>query len=142
MTDNLNKAVEILKEKGCTCVICKEKMVFISFERGIKPLTEFYESDTDFRGCCAADKTVGKAAAMIYVLMEAKEVFAFAMSKGAVETFERFGVKYSYETMTDAVINREGTGICPMEAAVSDYIDPRVCYDAIKNRIDELSRRK
>ena len=79
MTNNLNKAVELLKQEGYTCVVCKEDRVYHSFERGIRPLVDWQESGLNLAGASAADKVVGKGAAMMYVLLRVKEVFSFVM---------------------------------------------------------------
>lgn len=44
----------------------------------------------------------------------------------------RFGVDHSYNVLTEGIVNREGTGPCPMEQAVKDIDDPREAFEAIR----------
>ncbi|MBQ4339679.1 MAG: DUF1893 domain-containing protein [Firmicutes bacterium] len=139
MKTDLETAVETLKNGGYTCVICKEGKLMTSFERGIKPLIDWYDSGLDLTGAFAADKVVGKAAAMMYVLMSVKQVYSFTMSKTAVETFNRFGVEWSCDRIVDVINNRTNTGSCPMEQAVLLCNDPLSSYKSIKNKLKEFS---
>ena len=138
MKDNMEKAVEMLKTGGYTCVICKDDCTYTSKERGIKPLVEWYDSGIDFEGAFAADKVVGKAAAMMYILMKAEKVFSYVMSKGAVETFERFGVQWYCDSVAEVIKNRTETGTCPMEQAVSSCAEPKEACAAVKRKLIEL----
>ena len=45
------------------------------------------------------------------------------MTKKAKEILEKNGIKVTFETLTDKIINRTGTDICPMEKAVMDIED-------------------
>lgn len=40
------------------------------------------------------------------------------LSMGGKEIFEKFGVRFEFETLTEKIINRSGTDICPMEKTV------------------------
>lgn len=139
MKNNLDKAVELLQKGEYTCVICKDDSIFTSFERGIKPLVEWYESSTDLTGASAADKVVGKAAAMMYVLMGVKSVYSYVMSKTAIETFDIYGVEWSCDMTADHIRNRTNTGSCPMEQAVLLCADPATSYGSIKEKLQELN---
>ena len=89
MKSDLQKAKEIMETYGDTCVLCRGDVVFTSTERGIKPLVEFIESHTNMKGFSAADKIVGKAAAMLYVILGVKAVYSPVMSETAAEVFKR-----------------------------------------------------
>lgn len=52
-----------------------------------------------------------------------KEVYAGVVSKGAAALFAVHGVPCSCATLTDRIINRAGTDICPMERAVLSVPD-------------------
>lgn len=43
---------------------------------------------TNVKGCCAADKIVGKAAALLYVGLGVREVYASVMSRRGEETLK------------------------------------------------------
>lgn len=138
MNINTEKAFEILTKNKYTCVICKDEKKFTSRKRGIKPLLEFLESDTDFVGASAADKVVGKAAAFIYVLIGVKEVYAPVISVSAKKVFSDNGIKCFYEKMPDMIINREGTGCCPLEYSVKKTENVEEALVIIKKNLEKL----
>lgn len=133
-------AKEFLQSNGYTCVLCKEDIVYTSSLTGISPMVEFITSGIDLTGFSAADKVVGKAAAMLFVLAGIKEIYASVMSEQAVKIFSQHGIKYSYCTLAQAIINRAGTGSCPMEEAVKDIENPSDAFDAIKQKLDFLKK--
>ena len=44
--------------------------------------------------------------------------------QSAERIFLHYGIIYEYDTQVPLIINRKGTGICPMEDAVKDIEDP------------------
>lgn len=138
MNSNLNKAKELLLGDGYTCVLCKDGIVYTSNERGVKPLLKWIESGTDLKDFSAADKVVGKATAMLYVLAEVKEVYAPVMSRGAVQVFEEYKITFFCDETAQAIINRKGDGFCPMETAVKDISSPEKAIVAIKEKLKTL----
>jgi len=140
MTD-LEKAKSLLQEENYTCVITNGDMVLSSTERGIKPLLGWLDTKELPVGCSAADKVVGKAAAFLYVLLKTKEVYASVISKSAFEVLERHDIKVSCETLTEAIRNRTGDGLCPMEQVTWDIDDPIFALAAIRQTVKRLSER-
>ncbi len=132
MKDMLNKAKELLVENDYTCVVIKDDAVFVSSERGVKPLLQWYEAKTDLEAGFAVDKVIGKAAAYIYVLLKIKEVYAYVISRPAYEVFQKYNIAISYDCMVDAIVNRTKTGFCPMETAVIGIDNPEAALEAIK----------
>ncbi|MDP4176658.1 MAG: DUF1893 domain-containing protein, partial [Bacteroidota bacterium] len=137
MTD-IDKAKNLLLSNNFTCVLCKDDNVHSSAQRGVSPMVEFINSGLDLNGFSAADKIVGKALAMLFAMSKVKEVYAVIMSERAIEIFEKYNIQYSYKTLVKAIINREGTGPCPMEATVKDIDDLSEAFSAIKNKLDFL----
>lgn len=136
--NNLSQAKQILSNGGYTCVLCCNDKVYSSTKRGVKPLLEFLEDENDYSCYSAADKVVGKAAAFLYVLIGIKEVYAEVISSHALNVFESRGIDVSYEIICESVINREKTGLCPMESAVMKMDDEVEALEAIKNKLIEL----
>ncbi len=138
MKADLTKAIKILNEGSYTCVLCKESKIYTSTERGVKSLLDWQESGVDFRGFCAADKIVGKAAAFLYVLLGVKEVYAYVMSKAAIDTLIKNNIQIQYDNAAEKIINRSGTGFCPMEEAVWDIDVPEQAKQAIKTKLLQM----
>lgn len=138
MIDELTYAKEMLIRGGYSLVVCSGGYVYTSSDRGIKPLLEIVD-DENLQHCCASDKIVGKAAAMLYVLLKAEAVYAEVMSKDAVNVFGSYGVKYDYKELADKIINRDKSGLCPMELAIKDIDAPQKAREAIERKIKTLA---
>lgn len=139
MKDTLSRAKEILTENNCTCVILTDEYQYTSHQRGVKPLLDWYDHGTNLKDGYAADKVVGKAAAYLYVLLEIKAVYAGVISKPAYEVFQKYNIEIHYDSMVDAIINRNKTGYCPMETAVMDIDTPEEALEAIKTKLNKLN---
>lgn len=137
MTD-IERAKELLYEKDFTCVLCKGEEVYTSQRTGISPMVDFITRQIDLRGFSAADKIVGKAAAMLFVLAGVSEVYAEVISERAVIVFQKYNIQYSYAAMAKTIINRSGTDSCPMELAVAEIDEPLQALTAIENTLKIL----
>ena len=137
---NLDRAKGILAE-GHTCVLCKGEIVFITDERGVKPLVEWYESAINLCDFSAADKVVGRGAAFLYLLLGVCEVYAKVISESALKLLQQHGIKVEYGEKAECIINRKKDGICPFECAVSEIEDPQAAYKEICDKMRELKIR-
>lgn len=140
-TDTL-KAKKLTEDAGYTCVLCKNEKIYKSRENGIKPLLMFYENKEDLHSFCAADKTVGRAAAFIYIAFGIDEIYADVMSEGAYELLLKNGIGAFYGTLTKQIINRAGTGMCPMEEACLNARTSEEAIFVIKEKIGALNKNK
>lgn len=101
-------------------------------------MVNFLAGKTDLHGFSAADRIVGKAAALLFVLAKVKEVYSEVMSKSAAAVFDKHGISYSCGVLTDRIINRKGDDICPMEKLTMNIDDPALAYSAISKKLSEL----
>lgn len=129
----------LLAEENLTCVLSDGNRLIKSRERGVKPLIGFIESGKSFKGFTAADKVVGKAAALLYALMGVSSLYASVISEGALTVCKSFGISVEYGTLTQNIINRRGDGFCPMEQAVADISDPQTAFKTVKEKLKNLS---
>jgi len=137
--NNLEKAKSILKSnEEYTFVACKEEIIYTSGYHGVRPLIELIDSKTDIKGFSAADKVVGKGAALLFILAGVKEVHSLVMSELALETFKAYGIPCYYDTLVEYVINRTGTDMCPIEKAVKEVNHLEEAYPIIKETIKIL----
>ncbi len=137
---NLSNAKKLL-ENGNTCVLFKNDEVITSKERGIKPIIQLIAENKDLKGFYLADKIIGKAVALLAKYTGIRNVYGEVMSNSAKKTLEQNGIEYSYKTLTDKIINREGTGICPMEETVQNIENANEAYIALKNKVQELMKK-
>ena len=123
----LEKAKRLLAEGDYTCVFCKDETVLTSRRRGVAPLLDLLDEGGGVKGFSAADKVVGKAAAMLYLLL-------------GVDVLKGYGVFVKYGILTDAIRNRDNTGFCPIETAVQSAASPVQALAAIRCRLEEMKR--
>lgn len=137
MSDNLLKAITELKN-GYTCALCRDDDIITTTQRGVKPLLDWIKLKTDLKGFSAADKVVGKAAAFLYILLGISEIYALVISEAACGVFDRFGIPFKYEKRVEYIINRDGSGKCPMEQAVWEINSPEEALEIVKKESAEL----
>lgn len=130
------KAKQLLP--GNSCVFCRGDTVYTCQRAGIAPLLDMLEKE--LRDFCVADKVVGKAAAMLYCLMGVRAVYAPVMSKAAVQMLQDHGILTACEESPDAIQNRQGTGICPMEQTVAELSDPKDAPPALRRTLARLTK--
>lgn len=142
MTNNLSKAKELLKQGSFTCVLCREDITYTSSKRGVAPLVDWIDSKTDLRGFSAADKIVGKAAALLFVHSGVQAVYAPVMSQTATEVFSKHHITFHTDKIVPVIINRQGTGPCPMEQAVAGIDKPEPALQAIRQKMLQLKTKQ
>lgn len=138
---DFQKAKAHLREGGFTCVLCRDEAMYTATARGVKPLLTFLDDGVDLNGFSAADKVVGKGAAILYALLGVTAVYAPVISRGAWEILQAHGILTEYDTMADAIRNRAGTGMCPIESALGDVRDPQEALGIIRDTLRKLAQR-
>lgn len=114
--NGLQLAKSTLENGAFTCVIVKEMDMLSSKENGIRPIIHWLRSTPEtLRKSAAADKVIGKAAAMLFVYGEVKVIYAAVISKPALAFLRENNVEVSYGNLVEYIKNRDGTGMCPME---------------------------
>lgn len=139
MTD-IERANELLTGKA-NCVLVKDDITYISEKKGIAPMLDFLGAGVPLEGFSAADRIVGKAAAMLFVRAGVKSVYGEVMSRSGAEYLENHGVACSWGEPAEVIINREGSGMCPMEQTVLEMNDYHGAFCALSAK-RALLRRK
>ena len=94
-----------------------------------------------FAAVFTADKIVGRAAAFLYVKLGAAGVYAPVMSRGAKELLTEYNIPAEADELTENIRNRQNTGLCPMECAVSSCGSPEAAYAAILEAIRKMQQK-
>ena len=131
--------IEIAKRNlsGHTICLCKNGDCILSEKRGISPMMGFIAGGVDLTGYSVADVVVGKAAALLFVKSGIKSVFAKTLSENGKKMLEKYGIAYEYETLTEKIINRTGTDICPMEKAFLLTDSAEEAYELLKIQLSK-----
>lgn len=105
-------------------------------QHGIADLYELLCNDSGFlAGASIADKVVGKGAAALVILGHVAELHADIISEAALEILNQSPVKVSYRQAVPCIINRNGTGWCPVETLCRDCKTAEECLPYIKEFI-------
>lgn len=105
-------------------------------QRGIADLYDLLCNDSGFlAGASIADKVVGKGAAALVILGHVAELHADIISEMALEILNQSQVKVSYGQIVPYIINRNGTGWCPVETLCRDCKTAEECLPYIKEFI-------
>ena len=126
MKSDVAAARKILAAENLTCVLVRGEHIYRSNEAGVRPLVAWLDNGIDARGFSAADKVIGKAAALLFVYLGVSEVYGKIISKAAIPVFEKHKIKCACGELVDSINN------CRMEAAVADINESEAALRAIK----------
>ena len=139
------RAIEVAKNElalhNYSCVIVYEDRVLMtSFDSGVKPLIQYYETQSEnFRNAVLADKVIGRAAAFLVVLCGITSVYAEVMSIEAKKILEEYNIYYEYNCLVPFIANRNRDGRCPMEELSEGVKQPIEMYNRIKHWLAGMS---
>lgn len=139
---SLELAKRTLAEGGYTCVVAGGgEVIFTSRERGVKPLVEYYRRFGEKRlpEAALADKVIGRAAALLAILAGVTELYAGVMSLSALEELEKAGIPAGCETKAEAIRNRAGDGLCPMERLSQGVATPKEMLRRVEAFLEEMA---
>ena len=123
---------------GHSVCLCKSGEWFTADGRGIAPVLKLMAERGDLSGHSAADVIVGKAAAMLFVKAGVAAVHGRVMSEAGKKYLEERGIPCTWDTLTERIINRAGTDVCPMEKTVADIEDAELGYKALRAKVREM----
>ena len=132
----LERAKTLLQEGRHSCAVCKEDKIYTSDDRGIRPLVlwlradaqETAESKKILQNAAAADKVIGRAAALLFAHGGISALWADILSESAAEILREQGIPYSCGKLVPAIRNRDNTGYCPMETRAKDITSPQEAF--------------
>lgn len=137
----LKKLKDILLTEGCSLVVGNADRIETFNRRGVIDLLELLRnSPQTLSGASLADKVVGKGAAALMALGGVRELYAGVISTPALNLLRDRGITVEFDTETPAIINRAGTGPCPVETLCSDCRTPAECLPLIENFVNNLQR--
>jgi hypothetical protein len=129
----LERAKSLLrKSEGCCCAVVTASGEELALGgQGISPLVALLKDGKNaLRGAAAADKVIGKAAAMLLACGGAAAVWGDIVSRPAQEFLLAAGIELQYGRLVPYLKNRAGTGQCPMEARAEGLETLEQAYEA------------
>lgn len=138
--DAVQSAIHLIEEGTATCVVIRDnQIVKTEYGSGIGPMVALYESGM-LKDAFVVDKIIEKAAAMLLVLGGSAGCYGMVMSQAAIAYLTRHHRKVFYGAKALTIVNRQRTGLCPMEQAVSALEDPEEGLTALKSKLEELKQ--
>ncbi|MDD4546451.1 MAG: DUF1893 domain-containing protein [Oscillospiraceae bacterium] len=132
MSPELNKAKRRLIEGEYSFVLINGDEEYVSSSKGIAPIISLLESSPELlKGASVADKVIGKAAALLLIYGGVKEIFTEVISSHGILVLESEKKIIEFEKQVQYIVNRAGTGMCPMEKRVLEIDDPTKGYQAL-----------
>ena len=138
MRTETEKAKQVLERDNRTLVLCSENEIITSGERGVKTLLALEDEGRDLSAFCAADKVVGKGAAVLFALLKVKELYAAVISEKAKKLLCDNGITVYSGQVVPAVLNRKGDGFCPIETAVGNTENLQQALEIIKDTLEKM----
>lgn len=127
---------EFATSKNTLQVYKSGKLIFTSDKDRLLPLIEYLvRHGSRHRGVVVFDKILGRAAALLCVRANCREVYSPLGSQLAIEVLGKRGIKY-HLTQTIPCIQTPKGNMCPMEA-LSIGKEPEEFYRIIRNSLAE-----
>lgn len=141
MTDDIDRqsVIDRLRSERCSCVIANGGGVTVCRERGVRDLLRMLtEEPRVLEGAFIADKVVGKGAAALMVLGGVAAVYAEVVSRPALALLTASRVEVSYGVLAENIINRAGTGVCPVETLCAGAATAEECLPLIRRFVERM----
>jgi hypothetical protein len=130
--NDLRRATQLLAAGSDSCVLCRGEDTLVSGQRGVAPLVDWLADGVDLRGFSAADRVVGRAAALLYAVAGVVAVHADLASQPGLAVLAAHGIHCQADTTVPGILNRNRTGPCPMETAVAGIDQPKIAADRLQ----------
>lgn len=132
----MDRLIEIL-HSGHHSLVVDNGEIHIYGGRGVSDLFNLYNNNPEIlEGANIADKVVGKGAAALMVAGKVSHVHADVISVPALALFRTSPVIVKYDKLVENIINRQGTGICPVETLCMECRTADECLPKIENFIN------
>ncbi len=136
---DLKKAFDLLTGDTTLALVCGDKVI-TKTTRGVAPLLELFDTGEDFSAFSVADRIVGLGAGYLYLSLGIKRLFARTISEVALSLLKEGGVYVEYTTVVPRIINRAGTGLCPIEECVMNAGGVDEAIASIRRRLKDLAK--
>lgn len=129
----LEEVKDILHEKDASLVVCFSNGEIKEYynDRIIDIKNILLENENGLKGAIVADKVIGKTACALLAVGGVKELYADVISSLAIPILEENNIKYDYTEKVDYIINKDKTGMCPMENKYKDVKDIKIIYNTV-----------
>lgn len=126
--------LEMLNEQGLSLLVYNNETLTTHYNRGIQDLLTLVSSQPErLKGAIVADKIIGKAAAALMTSCGVAEVHTNVICTPAREIFENAGIKIFTAKEVPLILNREKSGMCPMDTRLQGIESVEECVEILQN---------
>lgn len=109
------------------------KLIFASDKDRLLPLVEYMDKfASNHRDVVIFDKIMGRAAALLCIKANCREVYSLLGSQLAIQVLEQNGIKHHLSQIVPCIRKPNQEDMCPMEALSIDK-EPEEFYKLLKN---------
>lgn len=128
-----------LQKGGWSCVIGNGAEMRTFSRRGVADLYDVLMTESALlEGASIADKVVGKGAAALMILGKVSRLHTHIISTPALALLRSAGVIVDFDIETDYIINRDGTGRCPVETLCDGLSEPEKMLPLISDFLSKI----
>ena len=140
--DAINEAWRLVEEEGvCRVIVRGSAIVSVERGRGIGPLMRLLDAQPQMLAdATVVDSVVGRAAAAVAVKGGVAKVLARTASEGARYILAAGNVPLEAKVVVPHIMNRDLTGVCPIEAATCGFGSPDAIIVAARQTLDALRK--
>lgn len=131
----LDDVKDILYSKNASLVVYYSNGVIKEYYQDrVKDIKEIlHENENALKGAIIADKVIGKLAGSLLAISGVKQIYADVISEYAIPILKEYNIEFNYKTKVPFIINKDNTGMCPMENKYKDEKDiKKIYWDIIK----------
>ena len=129
---------KFMQREDYSCIITNNGITKTYHTTGIYDLYHILNTDKEFlNGASIKDRAIGKAAAALMIIGGVKEAQTPIISTPAKNLLLKHGVKVTYQKEVDNILNRNKTGLCPMEKRITDTESLYEIYNKIHEFVNE-----
>jgi hypothetical protein len=135
------RAIRLLAEGDYGCVLARGEETLVSRAPGVGALVDWLAAGVELAGFAAADRVVGRAAALLYAHAGVVAVYADLAGAAAADICAAHGIAFRAAVTVPGILNRDQTGPCPLEAAVTGVDDPATAVGLLTDTVRTLRGR-
>lgn len=126
--------LDMLNEQGLSLLVYNNGELTTHANRGIQDLLQLISDQPErLKGAVAADKIIGKSAAAIMIVGGVKQVHTNIICTPARELFEANGVLVFATEEVPMIMNRNQSGMCPMDTQINEVESVEECVAILQN---------
>jgi predicted RNA methylase len=108
-------------------------VIFETSSRGISGFLEAIEKlGSMLENASVADRTAGKAIALLCAYAKIKAVYAITLSQKGKKVLEENSIYHEWSNLVENILDVNKAAICPFEKMATEISDPREAYERLK----------